>query len=78
MSGLDYKVASLNLRNIEYHQSVAENRSNLVLKFVYLKDLDDLDTFNISGLDGENESEKEKGRLDITAIINYKTPFVAS
>ena len=51
MYGLDNTGAGLNLVNLEYHQSVAEGQLNLVLKFSYLKDLDDVDPFNISGLD---------------------------
>ena len=47
MPGLAYTGAGMNLRNIEYHQSVAERHPNLVLKFVYLKDMDDFDPFNI-------------------------------
>ena len=52
MYGLADTGASLNLGNLEYHQSVAERHPNLVLKFTYLKDLDDVDPFNISGIDG--------------------------
>ena len=36
---------------MEYHQSVAEQHPNLVLKFACLKDLDDVDPFNVSGVD---------------------------
>ena len=52
MSILDDTLAGLNLRNLEYHQSVVEHHPNLVLKFAYLKDLDDVDPFKISGLYG--------------------------
>ena len=52
MSGLANIGAGLNLGNLEYHQSVVERHSNLVLKFVYLRDLEDVDPFNISGVDG--------------------------
>ena len=52
MSGLANTGASLNLINLEYHQSLAESHPNLILKFVYLKDLYDVDPFNISGVDG--------------------------
>ena len=48
MSGLENTGASLNSVGIEYHQSVANIHSNLVLKFAYLKDLDDVDPFNIN------------------------------
>ena len=44
--------ARLNLGNIDYHQSVAERHLKLVLKSAYLKDLDDVDLSNISGVDG--------------------------
>ena len=44
--------AGFNLVNIEYHQSVAELHPNLVLKFSYLKGMEEVDPFNISGLDG--------------------------
>ena len=52
MSGLSDIGSGLNLGNIEYHQSVAEQHPNLVLEFAYLKDLDDVDKFNIRGLYG--------------------------
>ena len=38
--------------NLEYHQLVAECHLNLVVKFDYLKNMYDVDTFNISGMDG--------------------------
>ena len=44
-------VARLNFVNIEYHQSVAEHHPNLVLKFSYLKDLDEVESFNIIRVD---------------------------
>ena len=50
MYGLADTGARLNLGNLEYFQSFAEHHPNLVLKFEYLKHLDDVDTFNISGL----------------------------
>ena len=52
MSGLADTGAGLNLGNFEYHQSVAELHPNLVLKFSYLKDIDDVDSFNINGVYG--------------------------
>ena len=68
----------MNLGNIEYHQSVAGHHPNLVLKFVYLKDLEDVDPFNISGVDGVKEGEQGKGGVDVIAVITYKTPFVVN
>ena len=76
MSGLADTGARLNLVNLEYHQSVAERHPNLVLKFAYLKDLEDVNPFNISGVDGGKESEQGKGVVDVTALITYKTTFV--
>ena len=68
----------MNLVNIEYQQSVAERHPNLVLKISYLKDLDDVDPFNIIGLYGGKESEQGKGGVGVTAIITYKIPFVVN
>ena len=78
MSGLANKGAGLNLVNLEYHQSVAECQPNLVLKFEYLKDLEDVEPFNISGLDGGKVSEQGKGRVDGTTLVTYKTPFLVN
>ena len=50
----------LNLENMDCHQSVSERHPNLVLKLAYLKDMDDVDTFNISGVDVGKESEQGK------------------
>ena len=52
MSGLADTGAGLNLVNIEYHQSFVERHPNLVLKFSYLKDMEDVDPLNISGVYG--------------------------
>ena len=49
-----------------------------MLKFAYLKDLDDVDSFNISGVDGGKESKQEKEGIYVTAVITYKTPFVGN
>ena len=51
MFGLADTGDRLNLLNLDYHQSVEELQSNLVFKFAYLKDLDDVDPFNVSGVD---------------------------
>ena len=67
MYGLANTGAGLNLVNLEYHQSVSERHSNLVLKFAYLKDLDG--SFNISGVDIGKESEQGKGEVSVTAVI---------
>ena len=41
-----------NLGNLEYRQSVAENHPNVLLKFAYMKDLDNMEPFNIRRVDG--------------------------
>ena len=69
MSGLADIGDGLNLRNMEYHQSAAERNPNLVLTFAYLKDLDDVDLFNISGIYGVKESEQGKGGVYVTVVI---------
>ena len=76
MSRLTDTGASLNLGNLEYHKSVAERQPNLVLKFAYMKDMDDVDPLNTSGVNRGKESEQTKGGVDVTAVITYKTPFV--
>ena len=57
MFDLAYTEAGLNLVNMQYHQLVAERHNNLIIRFVYLKHTNDTDPFNISGVDGGNESE---------------------
>ena len=52
MFGLANTGAGLNEGNLNYHQSVVQRHPNLVLKFAYLKDLNYLDPFNISGFHG--------------------------
>ena len=51
MSGLYDTGAELNYGNIDYHHSVAESHPNLMLKFAHLKDMEDVDPLNISGVD---------------------------
>ena len=68
----------MDLGNLDYHQSVAERHPRLVLKFEYLKDLGDVDTFNISGAYGGKERKNIRGRLYVAALITYKTPFVVN
>ena len=50
--GLDVTGAGLNLLSLDYYQSFIERHPNLVLKSVYLMDLDDVYPFNIIGLYG--------------------------
>ena len=78
MSGLDNTGPGLNLGNLEYHQSVAERHPNLVLKFAYFKEMEDVDSFNISRVDEGKESEQGKGGVDVTTEITYKTTFLVN
>ena len=50
MFGLSDRGAGLNLGPVYYHHSALERHPNLVLKFEYLKVLDNVGPFNISGL----------------------------
>ena len=47
-----------------------------MLKLSYLKDLEDVDPLNISGVGGGKESEQGKEVVDVTTVITYKTTFV--
>ena len=78
MFGLDDKRAVLNLKNMDYHQSVTEIHPNMVLRFAYLKDPDDVYPFNISGLDIGKESKQGKVGVELTAVITYKMTFVVN
>ena len=49
-----------------------------MLECVYLNDLEDVDQFNISGVDRGRESKQGKGGLYVTAVINYKNTFVVN
>ena len=68
----------MNFGNIDYHQSVAERHPNLVFKSAHLKDLQYVDTFNISGVDGGKDTEQGKVGVYVTTVIAYKTPFVVN
>ena len=49
-----------------------------MLKFAHFKYLDDVDPFNIHGVDVGKEIEKGKGGVNVTAVITYKNTFVVS
>ena len=68
----------MRLGNFEYHQSVAESHPNLLLKFAYLKNLDDIDLFNISRVYRGKESDQRKVGVYVTTLITYKNTFVAN
>ena len=69
MFGLDDTGYGMNLVNIYYHQSVAERYPNLVLKLTYMKDLYDVDPFNISGVDGGKGSKQGNIGVGVTILI---------
>ena len=56
---------------MDFQQSVAESHHKLVAKFAYLKYLDDIDPFNISGLDRGKDSEQVRGGVYVTVVITY-------
>ena len=47
----------------------------MVLKFAYLKDMDNLDPLNISGVDRRKESEQGKVGVYVTTAITEKKPW---
>ena len=49
-----------------------------MLKFVYLKDMEYMYSFNISVVDGGVKGEQVKGGVDFTAVIPYKNPFMVN
>ena len=49
--GLADTADALNLGYLDYNQSVAERHPNLVLNFSYLKNMDNMDQLNVSGVD---------------------------
>ena len=49
-----------------------------MLKFTYLKDLEDIYPFNINGVDGGKESKQGNIGVGVTSVITYKTPFVVN
>ena len=78
MFGLANTGSGLNLVNMDYHKSVTERHPNLVLNFAYLKDMDDVGTFNKSGVDGGKGSKQEIGGFHVTEVITYKNPMVGN
>ena len=78
MSILTDTIVGFNLVNLDYHQSVEELHINLVLKFTYLEDLENLDPLNISGVDGGKETEQGKVGIDVTAVFTYKNTFIVN
>jgi hypothetical protein len=64
--------AGLNLGRLSYHLSIWKMSPHLVESFVFLKDVDYLDEFDIGGVDEHGNATK------VTAVITYKTPFRVS
>ena len=52
--------AGSNLGNMDSHQSVTERHPKFALKPPYLKDLDNMDPLNISGVDRGKEVQQGK------------------
>jgi hypothetical protein len=61
--------AGLNLGRLQYHLSIYKTSPHLVDSFVYLKDVDYLDEFDIGGVDEHGNATR------VTALITYKIPF---
>ena len=76
--GLTDTGPGLNQGNFYYHQSVVERHPNLVPAFADFKDLDDVDPFNASGVDGRKESKQGRVVLYVTAVIKSKNPLVGN
>ena len=51
MFGLVDTGSGSNLVNMDYHQSVVDHYPNLVMKLAYLNHKDNVEPFNISGVD---------------------------
>jgi hypothetical protein len=64
--------AGLSLGRLSYHLSIFKTSPQLVHSFVYLKDIDYLDEFDIGGVDQHGNPTR------VTAVITYKTPFKIS
>ena len=47
----------------------------MVLKFDYLKDMDDVYSFNTSGVDRGKEIKQGKVGVDVTALITYNRKY---
>ena len=54
---------------MEYHKFVVESHTNLVVKFSFLKDLDDVDLFNTSRVGGRKEGYQGKWGVEVTEVI---------
>jgi hypothetical protein len=61
--------AGLNLGKLSYHKSIYDARPDLVHQFAFIKDLNNVSEFDISGVDHHGPG------LKVTALITYKTPF---
>ena len=73
-----YTGSGSNWGNIDYHQSVADIHPNLVLKFDYMKDMENMDTFNIGWVDKRKESKQGKRGIHVTIVITLKKNFVVN
>ena len=62
---------------MDYHQSVSECHPNLVINFSCLKNIDNVDSFNISGINGGGEVNREE-RRGRRHCINYLKKIVVN
>ena len=49
-----------------------------MLKFAYLKGLEDVDPFNISGVHGLKEGEQGRGWVYVTVVITLNKSFIVN
>lgn len=61
--------AGLNLGRLSYYQHIAEKQPHLVQSLVFLKDVDNMEEFDLGGVDEKGNSAR------VTAVVTYFTPF---
>jgi len=61
--------AGVSMGRLQYHKSVYEHHPNIVYRFNYMKDIVNLEDFNIGGVAVDSFTS-------VVAVIIYKTPFV--
>ena len=60
--------AGLGLGNLKYHLSIYERFPHLVAQFAYIKDVENMESFGVGGVDIEGEG------VSVEALISYHTP----
>jgi hypothetical protein len=61
--------AGLNLGKLSCHKSIHDGHPDIVHQFAYIKDLDNVEEFDIGGV------ARESPGLKVTALITHRTPF---